>query len=461
MDEKVYFIQEQGKLPKELDDFKSYFCKGNKLAFVGKFVSKEDKIVVYSCPKYIDKGTFEKAQNGDETARKTIISHIELILNVLRKMERKKDNVNSENIFSAWNSETNENVVEKISLAEYIMEDYLNHGLYYENRRITGRQPKGRISWNRTVQKITPYIDGDDILYMKLIRKYKINDYSQLITRIHASAVCYAYELIKHFGKFKNISLPETVLVKEEDLPQCVGLIRQYMRSSFSNRDIFLFRALEAWCKSTRYYERLIFGTTSFELVWQNVNDRVFGNKSEKDSDNPTYYFYLENGQTDNFQGTGNSQVDTMYIDDKKVAVFDSKYYVLPKYPPNSDIAKQIGYLDQIRKDYPDDYQYSNSFLLPSFTKKYLSGIGCESFEHLASDTDDWNEKWFNISGYAVRGKFKSDNRKKTSDNQIDDKYSHVLVIHVDPDKVYEKYLKDEKISPKEIEDILIKYQNK
>ena len=105
MDEKVYFIQEQGKLPKELDDFKSYFCKGNKLAFVGKFVSKEDKIVVYSCPKYIDKGTFEKAQNGDETARKTIISHIELILNVLRKMERKKDNVNSENIFSAWNSE--------------------------------------------------------------------------------------------------------------------------------------------------------------------------------------------------------------------------------------------------------------------------------------------------------------------------------------------------------------------
>ena len=176
MDEKVYFIQEQGKLPKELDDFKSYFCKGNKLAFVGKFVSKEDKIVVYSCPKYIDKGTFEKAQNGDETARKTIISHIELILNVLRKMERKKDNVNSENIFSAWNSETNENVVEKISLAEYIMEDYLNHGLYYENQKITGRQPKGRISWNRTVQKITPYIDGDDILYMKLIRKYKIND---------------------------------------------------------------------------------------------------------------------------------------------------------------------------------------------------------------------------------------------------------------------------------------------
>ena len=77
MDEKVYFIQEQGKLPKELDDFKSYFCKGNKLAFVGKFVSKEDKIVVYSCPKYIDKGTFEKAQNGDETARKTIISHID------------------------------------------------------------------------------------------------------------------------------------------------------------------------------------------------------------------------------------------------------------------------------------------------------------------------------------------------------------------------------------------------
>ncbi len=460
MDENVYFIQELEKLPEELNEFSGRFCKGGKLTFVGKYVLNLNnrKTVVYSCPKYIDKGTFENAKNGDVTARETIISHIELILNVLIKM---KNNIDSENIFSAWNNETNESVVEKISLAEYIMEDYLNHGLYYENQRITGRQPKGRISWNRTVRKITPYIDGDDVLYMTLIRKYKINDYSQLITKIHASVICYAHELIKHFGKFKNISLPETVLIKEEDLSQFVGLIRQYLRSSFSNRDIFLFRALEAWCdKSTRHYERLIFGTTSFERVWQNVNDRVFGNKSEKDSDNPTYYFYLENGQTDNFQGTGNSQVDTMYIDDKKVAVFDSKYYVLPKYPPNSDIAKQIGYLDQIRKDYPDDYQYSNSFLLPSFTKKYLSGIGRENFEHLASDTDDWNEKWFNISGYAVRGKFKSDNRKNTSDNQIDE-YSHVLVIHVDPDKVYEKYLKDEKISPKEIEDILIKYQNK
>jgi len=457
MDEKVYFIQEQGKLPKELDDFKSYFCKGNKLAFVGKFVSKEDKIVVYSCPKYIDKGTFEKAQNGDETARKTIISHIELILNVLRKMERKKDNVNSENIFSAWNSETNENVVEKISLAEYIMEDYLNHGLYYENQKITGRQPKGRISWNRTVRKITPYIDGDDILYMKLIRKYKINDYSQLVTKIHASAVCYAYELIKHFGKFKNISLPETVPIKEKELPQCVGLIRQYMRSSFSNRDIFLFRALEAWCKSTRHYERLIFGTTSFELVWQNVNDRVFGNgnKSEKNSNPPTYYFFPEGKEFFTFDGTGNSRIDTIYKNEKNIAVFDSKYYVLPNYPANADIAKQIGYLDQIKKDFDDGYNYSNSFLMPAFTKKYLDGIKSEigsNFYPLASD--NWREKWFNISGYVVRGSFKSC-------NQSNDKFPPVLVIHVDPDKVYEKYLKDAKISPKEIEDILIKYQNK
>ena len=98
MKKQFIFLKEQGALPKTLSEnekkrFKDKFFKGKALAFVGKCSFDEGRTVVYSCPKYMDEITVNKANLPEEsaerqTARETITSHINTIINVLIKLEK-------------------------------------------------------------------------------------------------------------------------------------------------------------------------------------------------------------------------------------------------------------------------------------------------------------------------------------------------------------------------------------
>ena len=428
------------------------FFKRDSVAFVGKALigkKNNDGVVIYSLPKYADDSYFPL--EADPGKQEYLKKHTDTIIEVLLSLERKKEDIFSENVFAASNKEKKEDEVEKLSLAEYIINDYVNHGLYYEDKRVLGRQSKGKTAWGATIKKCQPFIDGDTAIYMKLMRKYRMQDYSKLITNIHASAVSYAYELLKDSKNYGGVIMPQMTRINEDDLKALVPVVRNYMLTAVSNRDIFLFRALEAWCKKSFHYTNLVLGTTSFHLVWEAVNDGVFGNRADKESDNPEYHFFTGENEENSFKGTGTSIIDTIFVEEKRVSVFDSKYYV-PKrisdkdgaiegYPANSDIAKQIGYLDIVEREYGKDISYCNALLLPAIPVYFKSPL---------PEGTKCTDRLFNISGYVTRGKY-------GKNEQNDD--TPVLMIHVDPARVYERFLNGAKISADQLDEIHGVYQ--
>ena len=460
MKKQFIFLKEQGALPKTLSEnekkrFKDKFFKGKTLAFVGKCSFDEGRTVVYSCPKYMDEITVNKANLPEEnaerqTARETITSHINTIINVLIKLEKDDNYIDSENVFAIGSLQDNSAVVERLSVAEFLLRDYLNHGLYYESSHITGNQSRGRISWSRTIQKTRPYISDDNVIYTDLIRKYKISDFSQFITRIHASALRYAYDLIQNTGKYKSLILPDDIdMISADDLKKTVPIVRKYLRCAVSNRDIFLFRTLEAWCGKSKHYDNVTFGTTAFDRVWEYTNDHVFGYCNVSKNSSPPEYSFFGEEKTETYKGAGEAKIDTLYIDDNTAAVFDSKYYVIKSvhgskiegYPANADISKQVGYLNEIKKAYVKQ-NYCNAFLLPAFTLNYLISKKLpENFNELASE--NWNGL-FNIAGKVCRGAFPSDNRSNRNNTPV-------LLIHIKPELLYDRLLNNKKITKEEI----------
>ena len=444
------------------------FFKKKTVAFVGKILISSDKhtdntgkkkpdedAIIYSAPKYIDDDILNSAVEGDSDCQKKIIDQINKILEILLILKRNEADIYSENVFMASNKEKKKDLVDKLSLADYIIRDYVNHGLYCEDKSVTGIQSKGKIHWGSTIKKCRPFIDGDTVLYMKLMHKYRMQDAEQMITLIHASAVHYAFEMQSQLND-RTVSMSKGPFLEEKDLNRLESVVSNYLLKAVSNRDIFLFRALEAWCRESFHYTNLTLGTTSFNLVWETVNDSVFGNYGDKESSEPTYYFFSGSGYK-SFRGTGTSKIDTIFVDNKKapefVSVFDSKYYYprdfkngIEGYPANSDIAKQTGYLDIVKRAFGktnkngNPVRYSNSFLLPAFADSLIKKYNLPPEMSIS----EWKASIYRIVGLTTRGKFSNNDK---------DNYP-VLLIHVDPEKLYDDYLNGKKISPDDIKAI-------
>lgn len=472
--------------------------KSGTVAFVGKY-TLENEDTIYSCPKYYDssiiaaiqkerpvsKGDEQEVQDIDYPSEKEKIKkHIRQILDILRKMQKQDANLEESAIFSPDEKQEESKVIDKISLAEFILDDYMNYGLYYDDHKVTGRQSRGKISWNRTIKKTEPFLDDDEVVYMNLIRKYNFKDYNNLMTRIHASVIHYSYEFMGNFGEYMNVVQPDVELLSDDDLrkPEIANYIANRMRTVFSNREIHLFRALEAWCGNSRYYSRFIYGSTSFHVVWERVNDEVWGDKNiNKNSGNPKYHYgewknkgtdglgnpQYEFKEEDFYNGKGESIIDTLRIvnfdtdadslkDQYCIVVFDSKYYVIKDmnkqeifgYPSNVDISKQVGYINIIKQSEiikqtgEAEILYSNAFLLP------LDEVIKKEVIQEKLHNDNGEVSMYKVLGYVTRGSF---------GDQED--LDPVLLIYCDPEQLYDYYLRDKKVEDDEIKDIAYKYK--
>ena len=157
-------------------------------------------------------------------------------------------------------------------------------------------------------------------------------------------------------------------------------------------------------------------------------------------------------------EGKGDAIPDTIRIEkdieDKCTTyIFDSKYYTIDKtypqkgkeekkivgFPSNSDIVKQVAYLKLIKSQYGEG-DYFNSFLLPEYHERCSS----DEKELLIVPESDW----FRRIGYVLPGKFSLPISPKTKQDGEEEK---VGLVFVDPDKLYDRYLKGYHASDEEL----------
>jgi hypothetical protein len=113
------------------------------------------------------------------------------------------------------------------------------------------------------------------------------------------------------------------------------------------------------------------YGTNHFHLVFETLVDRVFGNVSEKKY-NPKAKWYLT---SENSFNTNTLRPDTVYTQESKVVIIDSKYYRFGTTSNHSDlpnvdsIQKQSTYLEYFKTKFPYFEDVKIAFFMP-YNKK-------------------------------------------------------------------------------------------
>lgn len=453
MDRNCIYLREGEKLTNYYLDLyyeRPEFFKSEALQLVGIY-TMNNGISVYSFPKYMDVNLNNIEQND--------IDKLILVSKVIEKA-RPKDSLRYE--FDTSKYYPTKKYIDTVSLAKAIIIDYCQNGIYEESQVHIGKFGKGKTLWGNTVKKNRPFISDDAPVY-NTVNKRAVFAKSSILTELHKKIVRQCYDAVKKFDLVRDVKLPECTLHFDDDLSKYEGYILSQLSNVFMQREIELFKMLAAWCAEKSKNYRLIGCTTSFELVWESVNDAVWGNTNKQKNISTPPVYHLKGKD---YIGKGDAQPDTVRTvkNDKHIFVLDSKYYILNGpidekneirgYPTNSDIVKQIAYLREIKRYIQccagDDVKinYHNMFLLPEY-KKY--------------EMTDNDNSLFKKIGYVTCGEFtfvedilhdwKIDKKSNGIDNT--DPVNQVGIVIVNPQKLYENFLLGIKISDDELLELL------
>ena len=237
---------------------------------------------------------------------------------------------------------------------QYIIRDFLQHGYYTEREDFYSKNKRGKISWKRTIQKVKPIISDDSFMYLDFVIKESKNSNKSMVCLIHEYCV---HESFRMFGwLFLEKALMPAKPHIRLNKPLFVSVLKQEMGRTFNTSKRYLFQCMIDIIEFSEDSESVSsipsFGVSSFEHVWENMIDYVFGEDNKEDYFPHARWHILSNSGYK--EESSELKPDTIIRYDNKVFVIDAKYYkfgltgLAMHLPATDSIQKQITYGDYI-----------------------------------------------------------------------------------------------------------------
>ena len=367
----------------EAGDKRNYYV----FKFVGIIVVKG--FVFKSFPKYIKK----KDPNEE----------LKLILKVL-------DKCNSDREAIKFFSDTNgDKTFHLLSILLFFIQDYYENGSYRNEEVIIETNGQGEIHWEKTINNTFAFISNNRPFYTELQTIKRIDDNSDYFKRLHECVITQASKELESAGLLELFELPETHLSDEVlgdfgDKEYILYRIDRELNVQFNSWKQLVLKALYSFVEKSGHLMDTdcfsIYGTTSFNLVWQHVCEFVLNNsintplrnlelpkpldnvyKEFNGNSNPTLKSIVEKPK---WSFTNMEANDTMVpdiisiekIEDKDndykymFAILDAKYYT-PELEKGKTPKNQPG-IDSITKQYFYQMAYSDFLNKQGFEKDYI-----------------------------------------------------------------------------------------
>lgn len=271
---------------------------------------------------------------------------------------------NTENINKGSNNTDN---VWPIDSYLWLINDYLENGLYYNREKKISRSNSGKIEWKRTLQQVPIYSDGN-IIYDQLVIS-KMTPANDMITHIYKLCLRQSIDKIGWLFNYNfHIQIDQIVSIKE-----MIMRVRKELNETFDDIKRIRFNHMLNILKTTEGDNMLSshysYGITNYYYVFETMVDMLFDGISgdEKKKYDPNGYWQL-NGQS-RFLAS-RLRPDTILKRNDKTYILDAKMYQYgathdrSKLPETQSLQKQITYGDFVSNNLRDK-NIRNAFILP------------------------------------------------------------------------------------------------
>ncbi len=322
-----------------------------------------------------------------------------------------------------------------LAIMIYLLQDYFNYGLYSNEEDILETNGLGEIQWNKTINDTFALIQNNKPYYLELKTKKHQIDESDYFRKLHAYIITKCSHDIGNVLSYL-LDIPEVTLTSASlgdfgDIDYILYKINNELNIQFNTRKILLLKTIYTFLIQEKYKDSQncfnMYGTTSFNIVWEKVCANVFNNQLNKKlselnlsyipndyNKNQTLLSIIEKPvwnltkYNDEIVADGTlipdivnvkQQDDTLYF-----TILDAKYYVITSNgtkifnaPGIKDITKQYLYQLAYRKftESFNNSQFINCFLVPTEGGSF-NNLGHVSFSIL-HDLNLSNIKIFEI----------------------------------------------------------------
>lgn len=348
-----------------------------KIYFVG-IIDVENKILI----------SYPKSLNIDLVTNETA----QTLIKLFKKISRQREVLNKIPDSAFLKFKTNENV-SNITLAEFIIFDYLING------NLAFKSTKGiinnmhAIEWNKTIDKISPLLYKNFPVYDVWYSNQRYSQDDHILNQIHMRVYD---ECLKRYGSIIGVNETSHICYPAKDIQInndiAIKVINKKLRQVYGQREITLLKALKTWLiKEQKPSNPEFFGTRYFHVIWERICAYLFEDTKDTKTWNDIFlcpeWFYHDTEKNTTSDGF---KIDILCEKVKgKLILADAKYYDITKRSGGilsvSDLSKQINYETQLLKS--DAYMrlYSgdrnnlyNIFVFPSDHHGSESNKFCE-----------------------------------------------------------------------------------
>lgn len=346
-----------------------------KFTYVG-FVYIEGEFI-FVLPKFLEQQNYE--------------SYYPIIVKLLKEYNE-RENLTKEEVetFGDLESEENFNLFKMI---HYLLQDYEENGLYTTDKLELQLNGDGEINWNQTIEYNQAYVSKGNIIYLDFFTQNIINDEENFIRKIHMFVLTQCSKIIRDLGVSEILGFPEVYFeVSADELGDqdyILDKIQIEKSKQFIDNKLILLDALYYFISEQKSFKSgdsvHLFGTRSFEIVWEKVCSYVFKNQYRE------FKKYIPHPVWKDFRTSKETTKDTLIpdilrkLDDYQLFfVIDAKYYtttfneygtLINNAPGITDITKQYLY-EKVFYKYLNirHYGFYNIFILPTDKETEIFG---------------------------------------------------------------------------------------
>lgn len=325
-----------------------------------------------------------------------------------------------------FNESTEESSFNLLSILLFLIQDYYENGVYRNTEDIIETNGSGEVHWNKTINETFTLISENRPYYVELkTRKRKANDFDYF-KRLHECILTKASKELKDADLLDLFEITELDLTDEEldefgDKDYILYRIENELNTQFNTRKQLVLKTIYVYLNYSGTLDEIdsfsIFGTNSYQNVWEDICAEIMDNQLEKRLSSlqlpvPLKQSYdsklklIELIEKPLWTATGKAAGKTLIPDlititNDVFIIFDAKYYnaqlnpgVSPKGQPGIEsVTKQ--YLYQLAyKDFIRDHGFTdvkNCFLMPTeedavvdkgeVSLTMLSGLGLQNIK--------------------------------------------------------------------------------
>ncbi len=189
-------------------------------------------------------------------------------------------------LFYLYNGEDEDKIFNRLAVSLYLLDEYFKYGLYTNQHEVIETNGEGEILWDKTIDETFALIQNNKPYYIELQTKTVVENEMDYFRRLHEYILSICSKELSESGILElfditEVNLCNTSMEEFGDIDYILYRLQKEIQIQYVSRKQRLLKTIYTYLVNSKMHTDdvsfSLYGTNSFNLVWEKVCSENFG----------------------------------------------------------------------------------------------------------------------------------------------------------------------------------------